>query len=236
MALACAKTPLVFLKSLLRDERNILEAASSGASASIGLVANIAANLIAFLAILGFINQALSWLGGMVGYPSLTFQVRFTAPLSRRRAAFEERKVATTSEVISRRAHNDLEQIARAPLSLSVQLICSYVFMPVAFMMGIPYDESFTVAELIGTKVFLNEFVAYEKLAKLKANRLSGVEELLGGERQWISVRRPSTRPPGRRDAASSFVTEGFSDVRSEQKSSPPTRSVDSPTSARWAS
>lgn len=58
-----------------RDERNILEAASSGASASVGLVANIAANLIAFLAILGFINEALSWFGGMVGYPGLTFQV-----------------------------------------------------------------------------------------------------------------------------------------------------------------
>uniref|UniRef100_A0A3Q3DXN3 Solute carrier family 28 member 1 n=1 Tax=Hippocampus comes TaxID=109280 RepID=A0A3Q3DXN3_HIPCM len=57
-------------------ERNILEAASSGASASITLVANIAANLIAFLAILAFINEALSWLGGMVGYPEVTFQVR----------------------------------------------------------------------------------------------------------------------------------------------------------------
>lgn len=77
-------------------------------------------------------------------------------------------------------------------MSLFVQMICSYVFMPVAFMMGIPYEESFTVAELIGTKLFLNEFVAYEKLAKLKTNRLSGVEELIGGERQWISVCRPS--------------------------------------------
>uniref|UniRef100_A0A3Q4AVZ8 Sodium/nucleoside cotransporter n=1 Tax=Mola mola TaxID=94237 RepID=A0A3Q4AVZ8_MOLML len=123
-------------------EQNILEAASSGASASIGLVANIAANLIAFLAILGFINQALSWAGGMVGFPALTFQ-----------------------------------------------LICSYVFMPVAFMMGVPYDESFTVAELIGTKLFLNEFVAYEQLSVLKKNRLNGLEEIIGGERQWISVR-----------------------------------------------
>uniref|UniRef100_A0A8C4FDM0 Solute carrier family 28 member 1 n=1 Tax=Dicentrarchus labrax TaxID=13489 RepID=A0A8C4FDM0_DICLA len=58
------------------DEQNILEAASSGASASIGLVANIAANLIAFLAILEFINSALRWLGSMVGYPLLTFQIR----------------------------------------------------------------------------------------------------------------------------------------------------------------
>ncbi|XP_053175083.1 sodium/nucleoside cotransporter 1 [Scomber japonicus] len=111
------------------DERNILEAASSGASASIGLVANIAANLIAFLAILAFINQALSWFGGMVGYPGLTFE-----------------------------------------------LICSYVFMPVAFMMGIPYEESFIIAELIGTKLFLNEFVAYEKLSEMKNNRLNGLD------------------------------------------------------------
>ncbi|XP_036417511.1 sodium/nucleoside cotransporter 1 [Colossoma macropomum] len=120
------------------DEKNILEAASAGASASIGLVANIGANLIAFLAILDFINAALRWLGGMVGYPEITFE-----------------------------------------------LICSYVFMPVAFMMGIPVEESFTVAELIGTKLFLNEFIAYEKLSKLKNNRLNGITEV----GQYISVR-----------------------------------------------
>ncbi|XP_070686612.1 sodium/nucleoside cotransporter 1 [Pempheris klunzingeri] len=130
------------IKIACGDELNILEAASSGASAAVGLVANIAANLIAFLAILGFINQALSWFGGMVGYQDITFQ-----------------------------------------------LICSYVFMPVAFMMGIPYDDSFTVAELIGTKLFLNEFVAYEKLSLLQKNRLSGVDEIIGGVKQWISVR-----------------------------------------------
>lgn len=58
---------------------------------------------------------------------------------------------------------------------LCSQLICSYVFMPVAFMMGIPYEESFTVAQLIGTKLFLNEFVAYETLSEMKNNRLNGV-------------------------------------------------------------
>ncbi|XP_030588032.1 sodium/nucleoside cotransporter 1 [Archocentrus centrarchus] len=124
------------------DEQNILEAVSSGASASIGLVANIAANLIAFLAILGFINAALKWLGGMVGNPDVTFQ-----------------------------------------------LICSYVFMPLAFMIGVPYDESFIVAELIGTKLFLNEFVAYQTLSKLKQNRLDGLPEFTEDGKQWISVR-----------------------------------------------
>lgn len=66
--------------------------------------------------------------------------------------------------------------------------MCSYVFMPVAFMMGIPYEEAFIVAELIGTKLFLNEFVAYQELSELKAKRLSGTEEVIDGERQWISV------------------------------------------------
>lgn len=122
-------------------EQNVLEAVSGGASASIGLVANIAANLIAFLAILDFINATLRWLGGMVGYPDVTFE-----------------------------------------------LICSYVFMPVAFMMGIPYDETFTVAELIGTKLFLNEFIAYEKLSALKNNRLNATLQD-GVDKNWISVR-----------------------------------------------
>ncbi|XP_077452309.1 sodium/nucleoside cotransporter 1 [Stigmatopora argus] len=130
------------IKVACGEEKNILEAASSGASASIGLVANIAANLIAFLAILAFINEALSWLGGMVGYPDITFQ-----------------------------------------------LFCSYIFMPLAFMMGVPFEESFTVAELIGIKLFLNEFVAYEKLSSLKKNRLNGLDAVIGGERMWISVR-----------------------------------------------
>jgi len=57
-----------------------VQAASSGASASIKLVANIAANLIAFLALLEFINQTLRWFGAQVGLkgpdrPELTFEV-----------------------------------------------------------------------------------------------------------------------------------------------------------------
>lgn len=60
---------------LSRGEQNILEAASNGASASVGLVANIAANLIAFLAVLEFVNAALSWLGEMVDIKGLSFQV-----------------------------------------------------------------------------------------------------------------------------------------------------------------
>lgn len=60
--------------------------------------------------------------------------------------------------------------------------------MPVAFMMGVPYDDSFIVAELIGTKLFLNEFVAYEKLSKLKENRLKGLIESISVSKCSVSL------------------------------------------------
>uniref|UniRef100_A0A8C4RZS5 Solute carrier family 28 member 3 n=1 Tax=Erpetoichthys calabaricus TaxID=27687 RepID=A0A8C4RZS5_ERPCA len=56
-----------------REETNILEAASHGASLSIPLIANIAVNLIAFLSLLAFLNSALSWLGNMFDYPQFSF-------------------------------------------------------------------------------------------------------------------------------------------------------------------
>lgn len=59
-----------------RDAQNILEAASNGAAISVKVVANIAANLIAFLAVLAFINAAFSWLGDMVDIQGLSFQVQ----------------------------------------------------------------------------------------------------------------------------------------------------------------
>ncbi len=71
-------------------EQNVIEAASAGASASIVLVANIAANLLAFIALLAFINATLEWLGARAGlippdYPPLSFQVRSVCIMGRKR-------------------------------------------------------------------------------------------------------------------------------------------------------
>lgn len=55
----------------------MIEAAAKGASTAISLVANIAANLIAFLAFLAFFNAVLSWIGSMVGHPEFSFEVSF---------------------------------------------------------------------------------------------------------------------------------------------------------------
>lgn len=106
------------------NERNVIEAAAKGASTAIALAANIAANLIAFLAFLAFFNGVLSWLGSMVGHPELSFE-----------------------------------------------FICSYVLRPVAFLMGVEWKDCDVVAELLGIKTFLNEFVAYAKLSDFIKNR-----------------------------------------------------------------
>ena len=55
----------------------MIEAAAKGASVAIGLIANIGANVIAFFAFLSFINAILSYLGSLVLYPELSFEVSF---------------------------------------------------------------------------------------------------------------------------------------------------------------
>lgn len=83
-----------------------------------------------------------------------------------------------------------------SPSCLAPQLLCSYVLRPVVFLMGVAWEDCPVVAELLGIKLFLNEFVAYEKLSQYKNRRLTGVAEWVGGQKQWISVsvRVPSLR------------------------------------------
>ncbi|CAB3397514.1 unnamed protein product [Caenorhabditis bovis] len=54
----------------------------------------------------------------------------------------------------------------------SFQMLFGYVFFPLAFMMGVNYDvhQTLLVAQLMGTKTAVNEFVAYDTLGKLQAN------------------------------------------------------------------
>ncbi|XP_078492520.1 sodium/nucleoside cotransporter 1-like isoform X2 [Ciona intestinalis] len=127
------------------EHRNIIEAAFVGASQAIPLVLNIGGNLIAFLALLSAVNGFLSWFGGLMDCPQLSFE-----------------------------------------------LICSYLFMPVTYLMGVAWKDCFKAAELIGTKIFLNEFIAYESLAAMIKARDSGVVLRISpnnGTVNWIDER-----------------------------------------------
>jgi CNT family concentrative nucleoside transporter len=54
-----------------------------------------------------------------------------------------------------------------APLSL--ERIFGWVFAPVAWSMGVPWRDAPQIGNLLGTRMALNEFVAYSKLGGLKA-------------------------------------------------------------------
>jgi CNT family concentrative nucleoside transporter len=47
---------------------------------------------------------------------------------------------------------------------LSFQMILGKIFQPVMFMLNVPWDEAGTAGGLFGTKVVLNEFVAFSQL------------------------------------------------------------------------
>ena len=50
---------------------------------------------------------------------------------------------------------------------LSFSSICRILFYPVAWLLGVEPQDCATVGSLIGTKIFVNEFVAYAELAQL---------------------------------------------------------------------
>ncbi|MDW8271247.1 MAG: nucleoside transporter C-terminal domain-containing protein [Bacteroidota bacterium] len=47
----------------------------------------------------------------------------------------------------------------------SLRQLLGWIFLPLAYLLGVPSDDVFTVAQLLGTKIIANEFVAYTDLA-----------------------------------------------------------------------
>ncbi|PAA69919.1 hypothetical protein BOX15_Mlig026019g1 [Macrostomum lignano] len=113
----------------------IVEAAGAGAIASLSVIGAIAANLIAFVSILAFINSTVTWLGYRAG---LSFPLTF-------------------------------------------EFVLSFLFWPLALVMGVPPRDCRQVAELIGIKTFLNEFIAYQRLITIKENHRAFLSEFGNG-------------------------------------------------------
>jgi len=97
---------------------NLIDAAASGASQGLSLALNIGAMLIAFIAIIYMLDDALGWIGTHLGWPELHF--------------------------------------AR---------LLGFVLAPLAWLMGVPWDDALRVGEILGIKTVLNEFLAYQMLA-----------------------------------------------------------------------
>jgi concentrative nucleoside transporter, CNT family len=55
-------------------------------------------------------------------------------------------------------------------VGLSLQQIFGWVFAPIAWSMGVPWRDAPVIGNLLGTRMALNEFVAYSQLGPLKAS------------------------------------------------------------------
>ena len=64
-------------------------------------------------------------------------------------------------------------------VDLSIQQILGYIFAPIAWLMGIPWNEALIAGELLGIKTTLNEFIAYPALAALEEGALSDKSKLI---------------------------------------------------------
>ncbi|MCR8744592.1 NupC/NupG family nucleoside CNT transporter [Romboutsia lituseburensis] len=50
---------------------------------------------------------------------------------------------------------------------ISLEQILSYVFAPIGFLMGLPKQDILTASQLLGSKLVLNEFIAFGKLGPM---------------------------------------------------------------------
>jgi CNT family concentrative nucleoside transporter len=53
---------------------------------------------------------------------------------------------------------------------LTVELILGYLFAPISFLMGVPWEEAQQAGALLGQKLILNEFVAYANFSPIMSS------------------------------------------------------------------
>jgi CNT family concentrative nucleoside transporter len=103
---------------------NIIDAAGQGAGDGLHLALNVAAMLIAFLALIAMVNGILN---GIHGLPNMAW------------------------------------------VPASLQTVFGFLFAPVAWLMGVSWKDAPAIGNLLGTRLVLNEFVAFIDLSKVKA-------------------------------------------------------------------
>jgi concentrative nucleoside transporter, CNT family len=112
-----------------KTSSNVIEAAATGASDGLQLALNVAAMLLAFIALIALSNFMLEEVGDLIGLNSIL--------------------------------------IAEYGQPLNLQFILGFVFQFLAFGIGVPWESAMQFGSLFGTKIVLNEFVAYFDMSSL---------------------------------------------------------------------
>ena len=123
---------------------NIIEAAAQGTQTGVKLAVAVGAMVMVFVALVALANGMLAGIGGGI----VNFADGLGAPFSPETAAWLQ--------------------------AISFQKLLGYLFAPVMFLIGISdWDQAQIAGGLFGTKIVLNEFVAFIDLGAMQGNELS---------------------------------------------------------------
>ena len=122
-----------------KTDVNLVDAAGRGTGEGLHLALNVGAMLISFLALVALTNALLGALG-----------------------LWLHEHVPTLSWTIHAWLGTSLDK-------LSLQAILGWVFAPVAWALGVTWQDAQPVGSLLGTRMVLNEFVAFSNLGAMKS-------------------------------------------------------------------
>ncbi|MEO0419798.1 MAG: nucleoside transporter C-terminal domain-containing protein [Pseudomonadota bacterium] len=123
---------------------NIIEAAAQGTQTGVKLAAAVGAMVMVFVALVALANGLLGGVGAEIAYRADQLGMPF-AP--------------ATAEWLS---------------TISLQKLLGYIFAPVMFLIGIPdWSQAQIAGGLFGTKIVLNEFVAFIDLGQMNSGELT---------------------------------------------------------------
>ena len=115
---------------------NVIDAAATGAADGLRLALNVGAMLLAFIALIALVNGPVQWLG-------------------------------THGWGDAGASLNDwLSAQAGRPVALSLETLFGWVLSPLAWLIGVPWQDATLVGSFIGEKIVINEFVAYVDMSR----------------------------------------------------------------------
>jgi CNT family concentrative nucleoside transporter len=115
---------------------NVIDAAATGAADGLRLALNVGAMLLAFIALIALLNAPLEWFGS------------------------HEWGAAGSS------LNAWLSANAGHPVAFSLQTLFGWILAPLAWLIGVPWQDAALVGSFIGEKIVINEFVAYVDMAQ----------------------------------------------------------------------
>ena len=101
-------------------DANVVDAAARGAAEGLTLALNVAAMLLAFIALIAMTDAGIDFVGELAGIKDL-----------------------------------------------SLERIFGWAFVPLAYLLGVPWQDAAIVGSLLGEKMMLNELIAYSHLAEI---------------------------------------------------------------------